>query len=101
MKSDSVRSENHKKINEVDDVLDFFELFDSYKKALLTTARIKPSKDSSGYYGEIPSCPGVWAEGPVEKIVERELESALTAWLCLRFATDQSIPSTNEINKAD
>lgn len=69
------------------------EAVDSYKAAALKKARYDVVKDTGMSYVEIPSCPGVWAEGRTKSQALQELESVLEAWIELRLEQGLSLPA--------
>jgi predicted RNase H-like HicB family nuclease len=50
------------------------------------------------YYGEIPSCPGVWATGRTLEKCRRELQEVLEDWLLLKLRDGDAIPVISRIN---
>jgi predicted RNase H-like HicB family nuclease len=45
------------------------------------------------YYGEIPPCRGVWAEGRTHPACGRELQEVLEDWLLLKLRDRDRIPA--------
>ena len=48
--------------------------------------------DDATYYGEIPSCRGVWANARTLEACRRELQEVLEEWLELRLRADEPLP---------
>lgn len=63
-----------------------------YLEAALNTARYEMMKDTEPFYGEIPSCRGVWATGRTLEECRRNLAEVLEGWIVVRLRKGLSIP---------
>jgi predicted RNase H-like HicB family nuclease len=64
----------------------------SYIRAAMREARYEIVEDEGSFYGEIPSIPGVWANGMTLEGCREELESVLEGWVLLSIADHSPIP---------
>lgn len=48
--------------------------------------------DDGSLYGEIPGIQGVWADGPTEESVKKELQEVLEGWIAVRLSHNLPIP---------
>ncbi len=62
-----------------------------YVQAALERARYKLLDDHT-YFGEIPACPGVWANGPSLERCRETLREVIEEWLVLQIKQGQSPP---------
>ena len=62
-------------------------------EAAMSTARYELlPKESESYYGEIPTCKGVWATGKTLEACRLELQDTLDGWIALRLRRGLKIP---------
>ena len=54
--------------------------------------------ETGEYYGEIPVCPGVWAEGQNLEACRRELQEVLEDWLMLKLRDGDELPVVDGID---
>ncbi|MDD5497758.1 MAG: type II toxin-antitoxin system HicB family antitoxin [Atribacterota bacterium] len=69
----------------------------AFTEAVLHEAKYKQLEDGS-FFGEIPSCPGVWAN---EKTLEKcrdTLREVLEEWIVLKLRDEDQLPSIGGIN---
>lgn len=64
-----------------------------YINAAMKQARYKIIKDDEPYYGEIPSCRGVWATGKTLEQCRENLEDTLEGWIVVRLQHGLTIPT--------
>ncbi|MFI5200809.1 MAG: type II toxin-antitoxin system HicB family antitoxin [Candidatus Kapaibacterium sp.] len=69
----------------------------SYIEAAMRHATYEVLPDDHSYYGEIPECEGVWANGPTRTACESDLRGALEAWLLFSLERQLPIPVINGI----
>jgi len=50
------------------------------------------------FFGRIPDCPGLWAEGATLEECREELQSALEDWLLLGLHLGHTLPVLADIN---
>lgn len=55
-----------------------------YIQAAMEEARYEIIEDAEPYYGEIPSCQGVWATGKTLEECRRNLQEVLEGWIVIR-----------------
>jgi predicted RNase H-like HicB family nuclease len=68
-------------------------VFTSFIEAAMKEARVEKFEDGS-YYAEIPSCPGVWANGDTEEECLATLQEVLEEWLLFKLRDgDKDIPN--------
>jgi predicted RNase H-like HicB family nuclease len=63
-----------------------------YIGAAMHQATYELLPDGEGYYGEIASFPGVWANGPTLEACREELRQALEGWVVLGLRLGHSLP---------
>jgi predicted RNase H-like HicB family nuclease len=63
-----------------------------YLTATMQHARYEILSDDGTYYGEIPECPGVYANAPTLEDCRNELTTVLEDWLLFRVHKNLSIP---------
>lgn len=73
-------------------------MIQEYIKAAMHNARYKILDDNQTYFGEIPECPGVWANAETLEACREELEEVLEDWLLIRLRRDMPIPEVNGIS---
>jgi len=69
----------------------------AFTEAALHEAKYKQLEDGS-FFGEIPSCPGVWSN---EKTLEKcrdTLREVLEEWIVLKLRDGDQLPSIGGIN---
>lgn len=64
-----------------------------YLAAAMRHAHYEVLSDDDSFYGEIPDCPGVYAQAPTLEQCRDELASTLEDWLLFRLHQHQAIPS--------
>ena len=64
----------------------------SYIDAAMETATYEIIEDDGLYWGEIPTCQGVWARHRSLPGCQRELREALSDWIALRLRLGLEIP---------
>lgn len=52
-----------------------------YVQAAMRKAKYEILPDGGTFYGQIPECPGVWAEAPTLEACRAELQEALEDWI--------------------
>jgi predicted RNase H-like HicB family nuclease len=68
-----------------------------YIKSAMAEAQYKMLEDGS-FFGEIPSCQGVYANDPKLEACRTELQEVLEDWLLLRFRAGHKIPTVANID---
>ena len=63
-----------------------------YIGAAMHEATYELLPDGEGYYGEIASLPGVWAEGPTLELCREELRQTLEGWVVLGLRLGHTLP---------
>ncbi|MEW5866317.1 MAG: type II toxin-antitoxin system HicB family antitoxin [Bacillota bacterium] len=63
----------------------------SYIEAAMSEARFERLSDGT-YYGEIPPCPGVWANEPTGEGCRETLRDVLETWLLLKLRDRDPLP---------
>jgi predicted RNase H-like HicB family nuclease len=63
-----------------------------YVQAAMERARYKLLEDDT-YFGEIPECPGVWANEPTLERCRETLREVLEEWLVLKLKEGEPLPS--------
>ena len=66
-----------------------------YIQKALAQARFKKMDDGM-YFGEIPACRGVWAQGRTQSACKKELQEVLEDWLLLKLRDGDEIPSVGD-----
>ena len=69
-----------------------------YIDAAIRQAKYEIFEDDGTYYGEIPACPGVWANEDTLETCRDELEEVLGDWLLFRIRDRLSIPIIDGID---
>ncbi|MEO8456534.1 MAG: type II toxin-antitoxin system HicB family antitoxin [Chloroflexota bacterium] len=68
-----------------------------YISAAMKRAKYEIAEDGT-YYGEIPECPGVWANTDALEACRTELQEVLESWLILKLQDgDTDIPEIDGI----
>lgn len=63
-----------------------------YLQAALGQATYEILPDDGTFYGEIPVCPGVWANDATLEGCRRELESVLEDWILVGVRLGHELP---------
>jgi predicted RNase H-like HicB family nuclease len=63
-----------------------------YMRAALGHARYELLDDDEGFYGEIPPCPGVFANADTLEACRDELAEVLEDWILVRVAQGLDLP---------
>lgn len=71
-----------------------------YIQAAMNRARYEILEDDGVYYGEIPSCQGVWAESESLEGCRSELAEVLEDWIFFRIHSHQSLPVIDGVELA-
>jgi predicted RNase H-like HicB family nuclease len=71
-----------------------------YIQAAMRRARYEILSDDGTYYGEIPDCPGVWANEPTLEGCRESLQSALEDWILFSVARHQPLPVLDGLDLA-
>ncbi len=66
-----------------------------YVKEAMTQARYERIEEDKLYYGEIPSCKGVWATGKTLMECKQNLRDVLESWLLVCIQKQIRIPMLN------
>jgi len=68
-----------------------------YIQAALRHAKYEILPDDGSYYGEIPECNGVYANGDTLEECREELREVLEEWVLFRVHRNLSLPVMDEI----
>ena len=63
-----------------------------YIHAAMRHARYEILDDDGSFYGEIPQCPGVWANAQTLEDCREELEQVLEQWILLSLSRQLPMP---------
>lgn len=75
-------------------------MLSEYITAALRHAKYEIAEDGS-YYGEIPECPGVWANTETLEECRSVLQEVLEGWLILKLKdNDDDIPAIDGVSLA-
>lgn len=66
-------------------------MFSDYLKARLAEAHYQILA-SGQYFGEVPSCPGVWATASNLEACRTELQEVLEEWVLLKIRDGEKVP---------
>ncbi len=69
----------------------------AFVETAMHEARYKMLEDGS-FFGEIPSCPGVWANEKTLEVCRDVLREVLEEWLILKLRDGDFIPTIGEID---
>jgi predicted RNase H-like HicB family nuclease len=69
-----------------------------YIAAAMKRATYEILEEDGTYYGEIPECPGVWANAETSENCRRELQEVLEGWIILGLQKGDSIPELDGIS---
>jgi len=69
-----------------------------YITAAMRLAKYKMLEDDQSFFGEIPECPGVWANATTLEECREELEEVLEDWLLIRLRKNMPVPVLSGIN---
>lgn len=67
-------------------------MIQNYLHQAMRQARYEILADDGSCYGEIPICPGVYANAPTLEACRTELIEVLEEWLLFRFQQQMPIP---------
>ncbi len=68
-----------------------------YIRAALRQAKYEILPDDNSYYGEVPSCQGVYAQAPTLEACRYELREVLEEWVLFRVHQHRSLPAIDGI----
>lgn len=71
-----------------------------YIRAAMRHARFKILDEDEGYFGEIPECPGVWANADTLEACRDELQEVLEGWVLLGLQFGDTLPTIDGIELA-
>ncbi len=63
-----------------------------YLQAAMARAQFKRIESPEPFFGEIPTCPGVWATGRTREDCRKTLEEVLEGWILLSIRTGDPLP---------
>jgi predicted RNase H-like HicB family nuclease len=63
----------------------------AYIQAGMDQAKYERLEDGT-YYGDIPECPGVWADGATLEECRRTLQEVLEEWIVLKLRDGDELP---------
>lgn len=72
-------------------------MLSEYLQAALRHARYEILRDDGTYYGEIPECPGVYANTTRLEECREELREVLEAWILFRVHRHLPLPVIDDI----
>ena len=64
----------------------------NYLQAAMRHARYEMLADDNSFYGDIPTCNGVYANAPTLEACRNELAEVLEEWVLLRIHKNLSLP---------
>jgi predicted RNase H-like HicB family nuclease len=64
----------------------------AYIQAAMRHAHYEILEDNEGFYGEIPSFQGVWANETTLEVCREELQSALEDWIVVGLCLGHTLP---------
>ena len=70
----------------------------SYIEAAMRHAEYKVIDDPNPFFGEIPPCPGLWANGKTLEACREELQESLEEWIVLGFTLGHPMPVIDGID---
>ena len=73
-------------------------MLSDYIQAAMRHARYDILPEDGTFYGEIPECPGVWANAVTLEECRRELQEVLEDWLVVGFRRGHTLPVIDGIN---
>ncbi len=68
-----------------------------YIQAALQHAKYEILTDDGSFYGEIPTCNGVYANAPTLEECREQLEEVLEEWILFRIYKNLALPAINGI----
>jgi predicted RNase H-like HicB family nuclease len=71
----------------------------TYIQAAMKRAKYEQLEDGQ-YYGEIPECPGVWADAPALEDCRNTLQEVLEGWIVLKLRDGDELPVISGISLA-
>ena len=72
-----------------------------YIQAAMRHARYEMIEDQKPFFGSIPECQGLWANGETLESCREELQSVLEDWIVLGLRLGHSIPPIDGIAVAE
>ena len=69
-----------------------------YVEAAMCHAKYEILADDGEFYGEIPICNGVWAQGKTLEECRKELQEVLEGWILFRVNRDLPLPIIDKIS---
>jgi len=75
-------------------------MLSEYISAAMHHATYEILPDDGSFYGEIPVCPGVWANAATLEACRDELQEVLEDWILVRLWHQLSLPTVNGLNLA-
>lgn len=69
-----------------------------YIRAAMLKAKYEIFPEDQSYYGEIPDCPGVWANESTLEACREELQSTLEDWILIGLWRDLPLPILDGID---
>jgi len=67
-------------------------MLSNYIETAMRSARYEILADDGTIYGEIPTCPGVWANADSLEKCRAELQEVLEDWMLLAFRFGDTLP---------
>ena len=68
-----------------------------YVQAALRQATYELLPDDGSFYGAVPECPGVYANGPTLEDCREELREVLDGWILFRVHRNLPLPTIDGI----
>lgn len=68
-----------------------------YIHAAMRYAEFEEMEDGR-YFGTIPQCPGLWADGDTIDLCRTELQSVLESWILIKVRFGDSMPVIDEFD---
>ena len=72
-------------------------MLNDYIQAALNQATYEILPDNEGFYGSLPSCPGVCATGKTLEACRKELIEVLEGWILLRVRLNLPLPTIDNV----
>lgn len=72
-------------------------MIQKYVQKSMDLAHYELLPENPSFYGEVPPCPGVYANAPTLEDCRRELEETLEAWILIRVNRDLPIPPIDDV----
>lgn len=67
-------------------------MIQEYLQKAIASAHYELLEDNQGFYGAIPSAPGVWATGKTLEACRKELLEVLEEWIMIGIAMGHDLP---------